>query len=196
MVRDRPALPVDIPRLPAVVNGPSIGIPGSLPSLPPAHLPMVPADLPSTPGVPGLPSSTFDRPPEPAAAPMAMPLPMPVATARALVAAVAAAAPTGAAPPVSADGIQATSPSSGQGGAPDHAGAEEPPATAGAAAAGGASATPSTSAPTGTSSSTGAATTPQQLDELARRLYDPLASRLRAELLLDRERRGLRTDAW
>jgi hypothetical protein len=41
-----------------------------------------------------------------------------------------------------------------------------------------------------------AGTSTQEFDELARRLYDPLASRLRAELLLDRERRGLRTDAW
>lgn len=40
-----------------------------------------------------------------------------------------------------------------------------------------------------------AATTPDQLEELARRLVAPLSRRLRAELLLDRERRGLRTDA-
>ncbi|WP_139142742.1 hypothetical protein [Humibacillus sp. DSM 29435] len=40
------------------------------------------------------------------------------------------------------------------------------------------------------------ATTAQELDELARRLYEPLASRLRTELLVDRERRGQRTDAW
>ncbi|HZO65272.1 MAG TPA: hypothetical protein VFB74_09730 [Kribbellaceae bacterium] len=32
------------------------------------------------------------------------------------------------------------------------------------------------------------------LDELARRLYDPLTARLRAELWLDRERAGLVTD--
>jgi hypothetical protein len=34
------------------------------------------------------------------------------------------------------------------------------------------------------------------LDELARRLYDPLTARLRAELWLDRERAGLVTDRW
>jgi hypothetical protein len=34
----------------------------------------------------------------------------------------------------------------------------------------------------------------QNLDELARRLYDPLAARLKAELRLDRERFGLITD--
>jgi hypothetical protein len=32
------------------------------------------------------------------------------------------------------------------------------------------------------------------IDELARRLYDPLAARLKAELRLDRERAGLITD--
>ncbi|HEX2705517.1 MAG TPA: hypothetical protein VHM65_07140, partial [Candidatus Lustribacter sp.] len=35
-----------------------------------------------------------------------------------------------------------------------------------------------------------------EVDELARRLFDPLMLRLRAELLVDRERRGFRTDAW
>ncbi len=40
------------------------------------------------------------------------------------------------------------------------------------------------------------APTAAELDELASRLYEPIASRLRAELLIDRERRGQRTDAW
>jgi hypothetical protein len=35
---------------------------------------------------------------------------------------------------------------------------------------------------------------PEELDELAGRLYDRLRSRLRQELLLDRERAGLLTD--
>jgi len=35
-----------------------------------------------------------------------------------------------------------------------------------------------------------------QIDELARKLFDPLMLQLRAELLVDRERRGLRTDTW
>jgi hypothetical protein len=39
-----------------------------------------------------------------------------------------------------------------------------------------------------------AAPNPEQLEELARRLVVPLARRLKAEMLLDRERRGLRTD--
>ena len=35
---------------------------------------------------------------------------------------------------------------------------------------------------------------PTNLDELARRLFDPLAARLKAELWLDRERAGMVTD--
>ena len=36
--------------------------------------------------------------------------------------------------------------------------------------------------------------TPEQLEELAKRLAGPLIRRIKAEMLLDRERRGLRTD--
>ena len=39
-----------------------------------------------------------------------------------------------------------------------------------------------------------AAALPTDLDELARRLFDPLSARLRAELWLDRERAGLSMD--
>jgi hypothetical protein len=38
------------------------------------------------------------------------------------------------------------------------------------------------------------APSPEQVEELARRLVAPLVRRLKAEMLLDRERRGLRTD--
>ena len=38
------------------------------------------------------------------------------------------------------------------------------------------------------------AATPDQLEELAKRLAGPLIRRIKAEMLLDRERRGLRTD--
>jgi hypothetical protein len=38
------------------------------------------------------------------------------------------------------------------------------------------------------------AATPEQLEELAKRLAGPLIRRIKAEMLLDRERRGLRTD--
>ncbi|WP_211879934.1 hypothetical protein [Pseudarthrobacter albicanus] len=37
--------------------------------------------------------------------------------------------------------------------------------------------------------------TPDQLEDLAKRLAGPLIRRIKAEMLLDRERRGLRTDA-
>jgi hypothetical protein len=120
---------------------------------------------------------------------------MPVATARALVAAVAGAPLPGPGTRSAADGIPAVR-------------ASEPPAAeaapAAAAAPEDASMTASAGAPSqaGASASSGAAASPagaaspKELDELARRLYDPLATRLRSELLLDRERRGLRTDAW
>ena len=36
---------------------------------------------------------------------------------------------------------------------------------------------------------------PTDLDEMARRLYEPLSARLRAELWLDRERAGVMSDA-
>jgi hypothetical protein len=39
-----------------------------------------------------------------------------------------------------------------------------------------------------------AETKPADLDELARRLYEPLTARLRAELWLDRERAGVMSD--
>jgi hypothetical protein len=42
----------------------------------------------------------------------------------------------------------------------------------------------------------GATASPEELDELARRLYAPMVRRLKADLLLDRDRRGLRTDRW
>ena len=34
------------------------------------------------------------------------------------------------------------------------------------------------------------------VDALAQRLFSPMLRRIKAELLLDRERRGMRTDAW
>jgi hypothetical protein len=41
----------------------------------------------------------------------------------------------------------------------------------------------------------GAGHTPEQLDELARRLVGPLTRQIKADMLLDRERRGVRTDS-
>jgi hypothetical protein len=52
---------------------------------------------------------------------------------------------------------------------------------------------PGTATPTTASAATAApaaGTAGQNLDELARRLYEPLSARLRAELWLDRERTG------
>ena len=66
--------------------------------------------------------------------------------------------------------------------------AAPPPVAGPPAAAGAAPLTP----PGG--SGPGAAATPEQLDELARRLYDKIRYRLKAELRLDRERAGLLTD--
>ncbi|MGB8380144.1 MAG: hypothetical protein WCG47_02655 [Dermatophilaceae bacterium] len=40
------------------------------------------------------------------------------------------------------------------------------------------------------------ASSPAAMEELALRLFDPLLVRLRADLLVERERRGLRTDTW
>jgi hypothetical protein len=49
--------------------------------------------------------------------------------------------------------------------------------------------------PSGTAASGNTAqASPEQLEELAKRLAGPLIRRIKAEMLLDRERRGLRTD--
>nr|BFE49330.1 hypothetical protein GCM10017745_27570 [Saccharothrix mutabilis subsp. capreolus] len=54
---------------------------------------------------------------------------------------------------------------------------------------------PSTAAPT-SSSAAPAQQAPAEPEELLKKLYDPLLRRLKAELWLDRERRGLLTDRW
>lgn len=48
--------------------------------------------------------------------------------------------------------------------------------------------------PAGKQATGAPAVTPEQLEELAKRLTGPLIRRIKAEMLLDRERRGLRTD--
>ena len=63
----------------------------------------------------------------------------------------------------------------------------------------GALSTATTGPASGSSGPTGSASPAEssaQIDELARKLFDPLMLQLRAELLVDRERRGLRTDTW
>ena len=64
-----------------------------------------------------------------------------------------------------------------------------PAAEPGADAAASAPATPSSGSPP-----PAAGAKPTELDELARRLYEPLTARLRAELWLDRERAGVMSD--
>ena len=49
-------------------------------------------------------------------------------------------------------------------------------------------------APGQTPGATAATPSAEQLEEMARRLYEPMASRIRAELWQDRERAGLLTD--
>ncbi|WP_146617437.1 hypothetical protein [Arthrobacter globiformis] len=75
------------------------------------------------------------------------------------------------------------------------------PAEAGNQAPPGDTALPEQAAPTATERPTAGApgplgaATPDQLEELAKRLAGPLIRRIKAEMLLDRERRGLRTDS-
>ncbi len=42
----------------------------------------------------------------------------------------------------------------------------------------------------------GGASSPEEVEALAQKLLAPMMRRIRAEMLLDRERRGLRTDSW
>lgn len=73
--------------------------------------------------------------------------------------------------------------------------AESAAVPAGPRAAGSSASTP---ASTGADAAGGAAgaSSPEQLEALAGRLFAPLMRRIRSEMLLDRERRGLRTDSW
>ncbi|CAA9375707.1 MAG: hypothetical protein AVDCRST_MAG47-1727 [uncultured Nocardioidaceae bacterium] len=50
--------------------------------------------------------------------------------------------------------------------------------------------------PGGGAAGAAGATSPEELEALAGRLFTPLMRRIRSEMLLDRERRGLRTDSW
>ena len=65
---------------------------------------------------------------------------------------------------------------------------------AGAASGAGAAVSGAVGAVTGAAGAAAGAALPTDLDELARRLFDPLSARLRNELLLDRERAGMITD--
>jgi hypothetical protein len=89
-----------------------------------------------------------------------------------------AAAPGPPAPPTAIPEAADGGPSAQAGTEPAPAGPPQGPAAGGAAASGAA-----------------ATATPEQLEDLAKRLAGPLIRRIKAEMLLDRERRGLRTDA-
>ncbi|HEU5483626.1 MAG TPA: hypothetical protein VFU98_01865, partial [Microlunatus sp.] len=104
-------------------------------------------------------------------------------------AAVAIAAPSGRTVP----GVQRRSLDDASSGVDDGAAATPEPAgpTADTAVDGAALTTGSTAATTTPAAPAGAAPAPTDLDEMARRLYEPLVARLRAELWLDRERAGV-----
>lgn len=65
-------------------------------------------------------------------------------------------------------------------------------------AASSAATSPATGASTGPSTgpSTGHGGSTDDMEALAQKLFGPMLRRIRAEMLLDRERRGLRTDSW
>lgn len=88
-----------------------------------------------------------------------------------------AAAPLEAAPVTAPPEVSGASPAV-------EANRDEPPAGPAAPAPGGSAGAPGVAG----------AATPDQLEELAKRLAGPLIRRIKAEMLLDRERRGLRTD--
>lgn len=48
----------------------------------------------------------------------------------------------------------------------------------------------------GTVSAAPDSSTPEQVEALAEKLFRPLVRMIKAEILLDRERRGIRTDMW
>ncbi|WP_407922363.1 hypothetical protein, partial [Agromyces humi] len=52
----------------------------------------------------------------------------------------------------------------------------------------------SVTAPAASGAASVDASSPEAIEKLAQRLYGPLVRRLKAELLLDRERRGIRID--
>ena len=96
---------------------------------------------------------------------------------------------TGFAPEVPA-ASEVTAPAASGPGEADGGAAVQPGTTAGAAGA----AAQGPASRGAAASGTPAGATPEQLEELAKRLTGPLIRRIKAEMLLDRERRGLRTD--
>ncbi|MFC7500819.1 hypothetical protein, partial [Nocardioides sp. GCM10030258] len=68
---------------------------------------------------------------------------------------------------------------------------EAPPA-----ADAGAAASPAPAAAPGAAPAAGGAQSPEQAEAMARQLFPSLLRMLRGELVVDRERRGVRTDRW
>lgn len=192
-----PGLPPTAP-MPTTPRLPAAGVPG-MPSLPDAAsaLPGMPG-LPTAPGLPDLPTTaaptvpglpTMPAVPTMPTMPTADALPgvpgpsMPLAAASSPATATAAG-PSEAAPETPAEASPASAVPTEQPGA-DEASAAAGAADGAAAPAGGAA------------GGRGAeASSPEQVEALAQRLFAPLMRRIRAEMLLDRERRGLRTDSW
>lgn len=174
-----------LPSLPSIPSMPGLpgasALPGALPT--PPGMPSMPT-LPSMPSLPSMPLAVPSMPslpsvPDPAAALGSLP-------GLAGVAGAAAGALPGGLPglpglggpaEVPRDATEVAVPGAG-GGAP---GGSAAPAAGGAAGAGSAGAD---------------ASTPEQIEALAGKLLNPMLRRIKSELLLDRERHGLRTDSW
>ncbi|THI95410.1 hypothetical protein E7Z54_19280, partial [Nocardioides sp.] len=60
----------------------------------------------------------------------------------------------------------------------------------------GAHGAPAVAAPTATAPAPAAPQTPEQAEALARQLFPPMLRMIRSEFVVDRERRGIRTDRW
>lgn len=155
----------------------------------------LPTDVPSRPRPPRIPASLAQSMSSADRRAIASAVPMPVAVTRAF----SQPVPDVSAPDVGSLASEAGSavprvPSEASAGTTtEHTGI---PDQASASSDAGSPRSGATAAPPGGASAGQGAQSPQQLDELARRLYDPIAARLKAELLLDRERRGCRTDSW
>ena len=184
-----PSLPTTIPAMPALPSLPSMpsvpDVPTDLPSMPAVPTkptaPALPA-LPATPGMPDVPGM--------ATAPGSL-LPVPPMPTLPL-------APTGGSTTETAASQAPVTPTEPVLDARSTGGATEVPIGGGSGSTPG-DATAATSAPTGGAAATGAGAhggSSDDMEALAQKLLSPMLRRIKAELLLDRERRGLRTDTW
>ena len=160
-----PSVP-DLPGVPSVPDVPGVPTVPSMPTVPSLPgMPVVPS-MPTVPGMPDLPGSP-DTPQLPGVPQL----------------------PTLPGSPASVSGLverAREASESALGGASDVIG--------GAAGAGAAAVQQATGALGGAAAAAGNAASGADLDEMARRLFEPLSARLRTELWLDRERAGMVTD--